>query len=91
MRMFIGGLGQLPEVKPSVTKLADLSVADPTVVLKLLVLRHISPNDVRYEMVRVPQKNPALSFSLVSSVPLTVPMARCPSTANPPDIICVKP
>jgi hypothetical protein len=56
MRTFIGGSGQLPEVKPSVTKLADLSVADPAVALKLLELRHISPDGVRYEIVSDPQK-----------------------------------
>ena len=85
MWTFVGGSGQFPLGKPSVLKLTAFSEAIPEVNANGLSLRHISPDAVRYEMVSVPQNIVPLYLSLVSSDPLTVPLARWPSILNSPE------
>jgi hypothetical protein len=76
MWAFDGGSGQFPRGKPSVKKVTAFSEATPQVDANALSLRHISPDAVRYEMVSDPQNIVPLYMSLVSSDPLTVPLAR---------------
>jgi len=82
----VGGSGQFPRGKPSVKKSTAFSDAVPEVTPNELSLRHISPDAVRYEMVSDPQNIVPLYLSLVSSDPLTVPLARWPSILNSPEI-----
>ena len=76
MRTFVGGSGQFPRGKPSAEKNTDCSDALPEVNVNELSLRHISPEVVRYEIVSDPQNIVPLYLSLVSSDPLTVPLAN---------------
>jgi hypothetical protein len=62
------------------------SVAIPEVPAKELSLRHISPEGVIYEIVSDPQNIVPLYRSLVSSDPVTVPVARWPSILKSPEI-----
>jgi hypothetical protein len=86
MWTFVGGSGQFPLGKPSVKKSTACSDAVPEVTPNELSLRHISPDGVRYEMVSDPQNIVPLYLSLVSSDPLTVPLARWPSILSSPEI-----
>ena len=61
------------------------STTDPWVYKNALSLRHISPDAVTYEIVSVPQNIVPLYLSLVSSEPLTVPLARWPSILSCPE------
>jgi hypothetical protein len=83
--MLVGGSGQFPWGKPPVEKKTAFSVTVPEVSKNALSLRHISCDAVRYEMVSVPQNIVPLYWSLVSSDPLTVPLARWPSILNSPE------
>jgi hypothetical protein len=69
-----------------VLKLTAFSEAIPEVNANGLSLRHISPDAVRYEIVSDPQNIVLLYLSLVSSDPLTVPLARWPSIVKSPEI-----
>ena len=66
-------------------KLTAFSEAIPEVNANGLSLRHISPDAVTYEIVSVPQNIVPLYLSLVSSEPLTVPLARWPSILSCPE------
>jgi hypothetical protein len=85
MWMFVGGSGQFPLGKPSAEKEIAFSATQPEVSKNALSLRHVSPDAVRYEMVSVPQNIVPLYWSLVSSDPLTVPVARWPPILNSPE------
>ena len=85
MCTFVGGSEQLPLGKPSANKSTARSDAVPPVVANELSLRQISPEAVTYEMVSDPQNIVPAYLSLVSSDPLTVPVARWPSILNSPD------
>ena len=86
MWTFVGGSGQFPWGKPSVERKTAFSTTDPWVYKNALSLRHISPDAVTYEIVSVPQNIVPLYLSLVSSEPLTVPLARWPSIVKSPEI-----
>jgi hypothetical protein len=87
MWTFVGGSGQLPWGKPSLERKTAFSTTDPWVYKNALSLRHISPDAVTYEIVSVPQNIVPLYLSLVSSEPLTVPLARWPSILNSPESV----
>lgn len=86
MWTFVGESVQSPRGKPSVKISTACSEACPEVNPNELSLRHVSPDAVRYEIVSVPQKLVPLFLSLVSSNPLTVPLARWPSILKSPQI-----
>ena len=86
MWAFVGGSGQFPPEKFSAKKSTAFSAALPAVTANGLSLRHISPDAVRYEIVSDPQNIVLLYLSLVSSDPLTVPLARWPSILKSPEI-----
>ena len=75
--------------KPWAEKKRAFSEPLPDVESKTLSLRHVSPDAVRYEMVSDPQNNGPAYRSLVSSMPLTVPLARWPSTVKFPEMFSV--
>jgi len=89
MWTLVGGSGQLPLGKPWAEKKRAFSEPLPDVESKTLSLRHVSPDAVRYEMVSDPQNNGPAYRSLVSSMPLTVPLARWPSTVKFPEMFSV--